>query len=188
MRHLRRSDRSGQPPQRCGGRFDRDPADYTVAESVALRTSTGGFRPCATHQRRLLAAPSQPSPGGTQHADQEAGARRPRRKLERLLHTIPPNRMIRKTPGYDRAALSKLPGSAIPIAYCRRLGRPAPGPSNQASRPRDVVAGFRRGLANPAAGRFTLSQTVGGGAIMIVVKTLWASVQGDPVFMRRVNG
>ena len=23
---------------------------------------------------------------------------------------------------------------------------------------------------------------------MIVVKTLWASVQGDPVFMRRVNG
>ena len=23
---------------------------------------------------------------------------------------------------------------------------------------------------------------------MLVIKTLWASVQGDPVFMRRVNG
>jgi hypothetical protein len=43
-------------------------------------------------------------------------------------------------------------------------------------------------LANSGGGRFTLSEVRGGGAIMIVVKTLWASVQGDPVFMRRVNG
>ena len=28
----------------------------------------------------------------------------------------------------------------------------------------------------------------GGGALTSAVKALWASVQGDPVFMRRVNG
>jgi hypothetical protein len=43
-------------------------------------------------------------------------------------------------------------------------------------------------LANPGGDGFTLSAAGGRGAIMIVVKTLWASVQGDPVFMRRVNG
>jgi hypothetical protein len=48
--------------------------------------------------------------------------------------------------------------------------------------------GFAAGWRISVAERFTLSETGGRGAIMIVIKTLWASVQGDPVFMRRVNG
>jgi hypothetical protein len=48
-----------------------------------------------------------------------------------------------------------------------------------------------QGFGAGGESRWRQIHAFGGGwrrAIMIVVKTLWASVQGDPVFMRRVNG
>jgi hypothetical protein len=50
---------------------------------------------------------------------------------------------------------------------------------------------LRRDLGSPGPGRggsrFKILQ-MGKSVTMVLIKSLWASVQGDPVFMRRVNG
>jgi hypothetical protein len=62
------------------------PARRTAPPLLASQPTAGAPVP---HQRPLLAAPSQPSPGRTQRSDREAGARRPRRRLGRFHRMIP---------------------------------------------------------------------------------------------------
>src|SRR5438270_3448847 len=71
------------------------------------------------------------------------------------------------------------------------LGRPVPTRRQRQSSSRRIHTGSVSVVAVQIAGLLDLETFLAGeiGAVTLnVLKSLWASVQGDPAFMRRVNG
>lgn len=75
-------------------------------------------------------------------------------------------------------------GIEVATSSQREMGRPSAVPFH----PADRRGGRLRSLFGTPSSRVSGADVSGKRAGMSVVKSLWASVQGDPVFMRRVNG